>query len=264
MDTSPDMPVVTTERRGHVFLIGVNRPDKRNSYDVAVLEQLSAAYQLFDDDPDAWVGLLFAHGTDFTTGLDLAKVAAKLSSGSLFSPDEFDPWGLHGRSRTKPMVAAVQGWCITAGIELLLACDIRIAADDVRFTQMEVKRGIFPFGGATIRFTREVGWGNAMRWILTGEEFDAAEALRIGLVQEVVPTGQQFDRAFEIANQIAEQAAPLAVQAALASATTAIVEGEKAAVEKLMPSLFAVLGTEDAQEGVKSFVERREARYQGR
>ena len=100
-----------------------------------------------------------------------------------------NPWQVEGQQLTKPVVIAVQGTCLTLGIELMLASDIVVAADSATFAQIEVARGILPFGGATIRFPRAVGWGNAMRWILTGDTFDAAEALRIGLVQEVVPHG---------------------------------------------------------------------------
>src|SRR6187200_2328412 len=101
---------------------------------------------------------------------------------------------------------------MTLAIELMLAADIRIAASDARFSQMEINRGIYPFGGATTRLPRDAGWGNAMRWLLTGDEFDAAEALRIGLVQEVVEPGQQRDRAIELAERIATRSAPLAVR----------------------------------------------------
>ena len=109
----------------------------------------------------------------------------RIASGQDPFPDDGrDPWRLDG-DWTKPVVAAAQGWCLTLGIELLLAADIRIAAAGTRFAQLEVLRGIYPFGGATIRLPRQTGWGNAMRWLLTGDEFDADEALRIGLVQEV-------------------------------------------------------------------------------
>ena len=109
---------------------------------------------------------------------------------------------------------AVQGTCLTLGVELALASDIVVAADSTRFGQIEVRRGILPFGGATTRFAARVGWGDAMRWMLTGDTFDAAEALRIGLVQEVVPHGEQYERGLALAQTIAAQA-PLAVQATL-------------------------------------------------
>ena len=125
---------------------------------------------------------------------------------------------------------------MTLGIELLLAADIRIAATGTRFTQLEVQRGIYPFGGATIRLPREAGWGNAMRWLLTGDEFDAAEAHRIGLVQEVADdAAAALARAREIAHTIADRAAPLGVRATLASAPPGPRAGEAAAIERLRP-----------------------------
>ena len=137
---------------------------------------------------------------------------------------------------------AVQGTCLTLGIELMLASDIVVAADSATFAQLEVARGILPFGGATIRFPRAVGWGNAMRWILTGDTFDAAEALRIGLVQEVVPHGQQHARGLELAHRVAAQA-PLAVQAALANARIAVRDGDAAAEAALQPELVRLVSS---------------------
>ncbi|WP_432009900.1 crotonase/enoyl-CoA hydratase family protein [Streptomyces cucumeris] len=259
-------PVVTEELRDHVLLIGLNRPDKRNACNLEMLQALARAYQRLEDDPEAWVGVLFAHGDHFTAGLDLADVAPRIAEGAEFltEGDGVDPWGLVGRDRTKPVVAAVQGRCLTLGIELLLASDIRIAAADTRFSQLEVQRGIYPFGGATIRFPQDAGWGNAMRWLLTGDEFDAAEALRIGLVQEVVDPGTQRDRAVELAEHIARRAAPLAVRATLASARRARVEGHRPAAERLTEGVADLFRTEDAAEGVASFLERRPAEFQGR
>nr|WP_313885584.1 enoyl-CoA hydratase-related protein [Fodinicola feengrottensis] len=157
---------------------------------------------------------------------------------------------------------AVQGVSFTLSIELALAADIVVAADDVRFRQLEIGRGIMPFGGATFRAPAQLGWGNAMRFLLTAEEFGAAEALRIGLVQEVVPAGQQLQRAVEIAQIIAAQA-PLGVQATLANARIARKSAEQAAVEHLRQVVPEILASEDAAEGLNSFVERRTATFTG-
>src|SRR5690606_20869107 len=131
-----------------------------------------------------------------------------------------------------------------------------------RFAQLEVQRGILPFGGATIRFPRAAGWGDAMRWMLTGDAFDAAEAHRIGLVQEVVPHGRQLDRATELARRIAAQA-PLAVQATLANARRALHDPEGAATG-LQPELVRLAASEDAAIGMRAFLERRSAEFVGR
>jgi enoyl-CoA hydratase len=256
---------VTVERRGHVLLVGLNRPAKRNAFNLAMIDQLAAAYHQVETDYDVRCGVLFAHGDHFTGGLDLAEVGPLVREGRLdFSgPGRRDPWRKTG-TWTTPVVAAVQGWVMTLAIELLLAADIRIAASNSRFAQMEINRGIYAFGGATIRLPRDAGWGDAMRWLLTGEEYDAAEAHRIGLVQEVVEPGRQVDRAIELAEAIATKSAPLAVKTTLASAHRARLEGEAAAFARLEPDMAELFDSEDGREGVRSFIERREARFVGR
>ena len=255
---------VTTERRGELLLVGLDRASKRNAFDVPMFHQLCEAYATLERDDALRCLVLFAHGPHFTAGLDLAAIAPYFAQGKFPYPEGTpDPLGVFRPRGRKPVVVAVQGICLTIGIELLLACDVRVAADDTRFGQIEIKRGIYPVGGATIRLPREVGWGNAMRWLLTGDELDAAEAHRIGLVQEVVTVGTQLDRAVSIAQRIAAQA-PLGVQATLASARRSIVEGEEAAARALLPDLAPILASEDAREGLQSFLERRPARFVGK
>jgi enoyl-CoA hydratase/carnithine racemase len=258
------MPSVIVEKRNQVLHIGLNRPAKRNAFNVEMLEDLGRAYELLERDDSLRAGVVYAHGDNFTAGLDLAEVGPRLVEGSLDWPDDArNPWRNDGRPWTKPVVAAVHGWCMTLGIELLLAADIRIASTDARFAQVEVQRGIYPFGGATTRLPREAGWGNAMRWLLTGDEFDAAEALRIGLVQEVVEPGSQLDRAVELAERIATRSAPLAVRTTLEAAQRANREGERAAEDRFVDDVVALFKTQDGAEGLMSFMERRQARFVG-
>ena len=232
---------ITLEKQGHVLLIGFNRPKKMNAFDVAMLKELSAAYETYENDPDARCAVVFAHGEHFTAGLDLANVAPMVQSGTpLYGGSAVDPWGLHGKARTKPVV---------------------VAAKDARFAQIEIKRGIFPFGGATFRFVQVAGWGNAMRWLLTGDEFGADEAYRIGLVQEVTARGDERAGALAIAQTIAAQA-PLGVRATIASARKSLLE--EAAARVLIPEVQALMTTADAREGVQSFLERREAKFEGK
>jgi enoyl-CoA hydratase/carnithine racemase len=160
----------------------------------------------------------------------------------------------------KPLVIAVQGWCLTIGIELTLAADIRVAAEGTRFAQIEVKRGIFPIGGATVRLVQEAGWGNAMRILLTGDEFSAAEAFRIGLVQEVAAPGAQLERALAIAERISRQS-PSGVRATLASARLAREQGERAAFARMLADMQTAVAGKDAIEGLNAFLERREPRF---
>jgi len=262
-DTAPADGRITSERQDHAFLIGIDRPKKLNGFSPKMLVELAEAFTAFERDEAAWVGLLYAHGANFTAGLELDKVAPLMRErGSLYPQGSIDPLSLRPPIRSKPLVAAVQGICFTLGIELMLAADIVVAADDCRFAQIEVKRGIMAVGGATLRMVERAGWGNAQRYLLTGEEFGAAEALRLGFVQEVVPAGRQKERALEIAQAIAEQA-PLAVRASLLSSRIAVEQGPHAAIRELNAQQARLMVTEDAAEGVRSFTERRKGRFTG-
>lgn len=255
---------VSRERRNGVLLIGLDRAAKRNAFDLALWDDLCRAYGELERDDELRCGVLYAHGDHFTGGLDLPQWVPMFSSGTWNIPDGgLDPLGLTGPRLKKPIVAAVQGICLTIGIELLLATDVRVAATTTRFAQIEIKRGIYPVGGATLRFPREVGWANAMRWLLTGDEFDAAEALRIGLVQEVTAPGEQLARATALAEVIAAQA-PLGVYATLASSRAALPADERAAAERLLPDLRPLMTSDDVQEGLRAFAERRPGRFQGK
>jgi enoyl-CoA hydratase/carnithine racemase len=262
--TPAESPVLV-ERLGHVLLIGVNRPAKRNAWDLATIDAVGAAYQQLGEDPDLRVGVVHGVGEHFSAGLDLAEVGPAVAARgpeALSGGYDYDPFGVWRTPVPKPVVMAVQGIAYTLSIELALASDIVVAAADVRFRQLEVGRGILPFGGATFRAQASLGWGDAMRFLLTGEEFGAQEALRIGLVQEVVAPGEQRDRAVAIAQLIAAQA-PLGVQGTLANARVARAKGPAAAVDHLRGLLPGVLGSQDAAEGVRSFLERRQAEFTG-
>lgn len=244
--------------------MGIDRAHKRNAFGPEMLRGLAAAYGALESDGGLRVGLVFAHGDHFTAGLDLAAVGPLVARGERLTPEgAVDPWGITGPRVSKPIVVCVRGICFTLGIELILAADICVAARDARFAQIEIKRGIFPFGGATVRMADRVGWGNAMRYLLTGDELDAAEAHRIGLVQELTEPGDELERAAALAERIARQA-PLGVAASLRNARLAVERGADAAIADLRPTLTWLLGTEDAREGMLSFVERREGRFNGR
>jgi enoyl-CoA hydratase/carnithine racemase len=255
---------VVVERRGHVLTIGIDRPEKANAFDAEVIGGLALAYGRLAEDPELRVGLVHSRAAHFTAGLDLASIAPAIAAGGegLLPEGGRDPWRLFGEATTKPIVVAVHGRCYTAGLELVLAADICVAADDTLFGQMEVGRGIVAFGGATLRLPRRVGWGNAMRYLLTGDTFDAAEALRIGLVQHVVPRGEELDHALALADRIAAQA-PLAVQATLAEARAADAAAATEARDRLRPLITHLLATADAHEGIAALIERRAPTFTG-
>jgi len=255
------MDRITLDVHDHVLEIGLNRADKLNAFDLTMLRELSEAFTHYEETSALRCATLFAHGKAFTAGLDLGEVGPAVAKGApLFPQGQIDPLGL-GRRRTKPLVMGVQGYCFTIGIELCLAADIRIAAPDTTFGQIEINRGIFPFGGATLRWPSQSGWGNAMRWLLTGDRFGAEEALRIGLVQELADDPRA--KAREIADVVASRA-PLGVQATLRNAWQAVEEGPREAAQALLGEARVLMKSEDAAEGLKSFIERREAKFTGR
>jgi enoyl-CoA hydratase/carnithine racemase len=256
---------ITVEKDGRVLLIGIDRAKKLNGFSPQMLVGLAEAMTKLEKDEDAWVGLVFAHGANFTAGLELDKVMAyrRERGGAIYPEGLVDPLSLRPPIRTKPLVVAVQGICFTLGIELMLSADIVVAAENCRFAQIEVKRGIMPTGGATVRMVERAGWGNAQRYLLTGDEFGAGEALRLGFVQEVVSAGKEKERALAIARTIAEQA-PLAVRASLASSAIYAEQGPVAAIRQFNTEQGKLLASEDAKEGIRSFVERRQGRFTGK
>ena len=258
---------IDTAVRGHVLLIGINRPAKRNGFTAKMFRELAEAYTRLDDDPALRVGVLHAAGEHFTAGLDLPSVAPLMQRGERAVPDGLvDPNDLgmpRYRRRTKPMVAAVKGITFTVGIELMLAADIVVAASDCRFSQLEVKRGIMATGGATLRMAERSGLGNAMLHLLTGDEFGAAEALRLNYVQKVVGPAQVLREALQIAEQIAAQA-PLAVVATRLNVLKVLEEGPMAAMHEFETTQKRLANSDDAAEGLRSFVEKRAARFEGR
>ena len=265
--TPPPEGNIDTQVIGHVLLIGINRPAKRNGWTPPMFRQLAEAYTRLDDDPQLRVGVLHAFGDHFTAGLDLPAVSAYMQRGEKAIPEglvEPHDYGLPGyRRRTKPMVVAVKGICFTVGIELMLGADIVVAADNCRFSQMEVQRGIMATGGATLRMAERAGVGNALLHLLSADVFDSAEALRCNFVQRVVPRPELLDATLALARQIAAQA-PQAVIETRRNVLKAIELGQAAAVADFIPVQQRLSHSEDAAEGVRSFIEKRPARFTGR
>jgi enoyl-CoA hydratase len=257
-----DAPQIRSEVDGRVVKITVDNARKKNAFVPEMMVALSDALTSFDRDDEQWVAVLCAAGEHTTAGLDMPKFFGPSASRVEAPADSVDPFALKRRT-LKPVVAVVQGITLTVGIEMMLAADIVIAADTARFCQMEAKRGIAPLGGAHFRFLTRTGWGNAMYHLLLCDEFDAQRAREIGLVQEVVPFGRHVERGMQIAHAIARNA-PLGVRATKQAALRYIEAAEAAAIAAIPAIRERVLGSEDAREGIRSFVERREARFSGR
>ncbi len=260
--TSPT-PKLTIEKRGHLMLIGINRPEKKNAFDVEILRGLSSAYTELSDNPDYRCGIVHAHGDSFTAGLDLGNVFPRFveDGTKVFVVENgVDPYRNFGRSCIKPVIMAVKGYCFTAGIELALAADMMVAAENTVFGQIEVKRGIFPFGGATYRLPAVMGWYNAMRYMTTGETFTAEQAKQFGMVQEIVP-GDPLTKAIELGELICENA-PLGVQGVLRNARK-VYDQPKEVSHALLTEIQEISKSDDAKEGVLSLIEKRKANFKG-
>ena len=252
----------------HILVLTVDRVEKKNAFTPKITSELEDALTRLDEDPELFVGVLTFAGDHTTAGLEMPlfftdearTAAAERRAGQTEPP--VDPFSL-GRRLTKPRITALQGITFTIGIEIALGGDIVIAASDLRMCQLEPKRGLAPLGGATVRYVQRAGWGNAMYHLLRADEFGAEEAYRIGLVQEVVEPGQQRERAIELARELL-QCSPTALRHTIANARIALDEDEPAAIAAIAEMERTVRATEDFQEGIASFIERRPAKFTGR
>ncbi|WP_147268222.1 enoyl-CoA hydratase-related protein [Spongiactinospora rosea] len=259
-----EQETVHYEKRDRLALIRLDRPDVANAIDPPTLQALGESYHRADNDEEVVVVVLHAAGPDFSVGLDPVSFLPTLQART-YSPDgpgRINPFGTTTRL-SKPLVAAVQGRVGAMAHELMLAADIRVAASDTGFSQGEVSRGTTPAGGGGLRMPLEVGWGNAMRWILTGEPWDAAEALRLGLVQEVVEPGRQLARAVALAEMIAAHP-PLALRETLRVGRLAMEGHAHQVFAELVPALYRLLGTQDFAERLEALREGRDPVYVGR
>ena len=248
--------LITTQTEDNIFLIGLNRPEKRNALNPDMLRALSRAYTHFEHTKELRVAIVHAHGDHFSGGLELDACAEELMSPTStlqLVPDGcIDPWGIKTKRVSKPVIMTAKGYTLTASIELALASDIVIAADDAKFAQLEISRGAFPVGGATTRWQLACGYQNAMRYLLTGDFFDAEEARRIGLVQDIVKKEDLLDYAKDMAKRIAAHA-PRGVRATLQTARMVQDNGQQAGADLLYPLIYAMWSTEDLQRGINSF-----------
>ncbi len=256
---------LSTQIDGHLLIITIDRRDKLNAITPEILDAMSQAYQELEDNIDLWAAVLTFAGEHTTAGLELTRFFGEGSNYyETLDPEDTRPDAFALRRRCKkPVVMAVQGITYTVAIEMLLVADIVIAADDCRFRQLEAKRGLAVLGGGHARYVQRAGWGNAMYHLLRADEFNAERALQIGFVQEVVPAGEQIKRAIEIGHEICESA-PLACQEMKRAALVLLDQGESASLNEVDRMREVTGNSEDAKEGIASFVERREAQFSGR
>ncbi len=263
------MPV-NFEKRDKIAVITINRPEAMNAIDPETSEELGKAWTDFRDDPNLWVAILTGAGDKaFSAGADLKKMIPMLGTLSAFERKEREDKfpGLGGITRNlniwKPIIAAINGFCLAGGLEMALSCDLRVAAEHATFGLLEVSRGIIPGAGGTQRLPRMIPMAKAMEIILMAQRIDAQEALRLGLVNRVVPAAEVMPTALKMAEAILQNG-PLAVRAA----KEAIIRGlslpleEGLRLECVLQSYL--LQTADAKEGPKAFAEKRKANFQAR
>ncbi len=273
-----------TERDGHVLVVTMNRPDRRNALSLEMMQGMSRAWDEANADPDVRVVILTGAGGAFCAGADLAAMteqapgdafaAAEAAGDEASAADDANATVaeiadgvikplLKGFLLDKPLIAAVEGPAIAGGTEILQATDIRIAGESARFGVSEVRWGLYPLGGSAVRLRRQIPYTVAADLLLTGRHLTAAEAQRIGLIGEVVPDGTALDRAREVAAAIAANG-PVAVQAVLRAlrATEGVPEREAMRIDSQIG--MAVYASDDAREGPKAFMEKRTPQFTGK
>ncbi|WP_332758940.1 crotonase/enoyl-CoA hydratase family protein [Streptomyces sp. MT206] len=257
---------LTVERRGATLVLTMNRPEAKNALSLPLLVGLYDGWLEADADDGIRSVVLTGAGGDFCAGMDLKTLAGKGMAGDQYRDRlKADPdlhWKAmlrHHRPR-KPVIAAVEGYCVAGGTEILQGTDIRVAGEGATFGLFEVRRGLFPIGGSTVRLPRQIPRTHALEMLLTGRPYSAAEAERIGLVGRVVPDGTALAEALEIAERI-NACGPLAVEAVKASVyeSAEMTETEGLAAELVRG--WPVFDTADAREGASAFAEKRAAVY---
>ena len=273
LTSTPDLLV---ERRGHVMVVTLNRPEARNAFSAGMLMGAHDAWHELDEDPELRVAVLTGAGGTFCSGMDLKAlgevdvvppdadaVTSDAPSNRASDPLEVAWHALLRHFRpSKPIVAAVEGYCVAGGTEILQATELRVAGESAQFAIAEVRRGLFPLGGSTVRLQHQIPFTMAADLLLTGRMISAAEAKEIGLIGHVVPDGEALDKAIELAEMIASNG-PIAVQAVLASmrATRDLPEAEGLALEQELG--FPVFATNDAKEGPRAFKGKRPPEFTG-
>jgi enoyl-CoA hydratase len=268
---------VLYEKKGRVAYVTLNRPQRRNALNLPAMRLLALAWTDFREDPETWVAIVTGGGDrDFCVGADLKEfipaVTEQIDELSTFDKsllgEDFDARAplvavLREGDLFKPVIAAVNGICSAGGMELLQGTDIRIASENATFSVAEVKRGLFPGGGSTVRLPRQIPYARAMEILLTGDPISAQEAYDLGLVNQVVPRSQLMDAAQRMAERILENG-PLAVQAIKESVQKGMGMTVPDAMEFELQQAARVFATEDAKEGPLAFLQKRKPNWKGR
>lgn len=264
-----EQPHLLVEQDGHVLTLTMNRPEARNALSAEMVVRLTDAWAQINEDPTIRVAILTGSGGHFSSGADLKAMAGGYGDDNEWTrrsrSDPEMPWKalLRNYRLTKPLIAAVEGYAVAGGTEMLQACDIRVAGESAQFGLFEVKRGLFPIGGSTVRLRRQIPYTRAAEILLVGDFIPARDALEMGLIGRVVADGEALKTAREIADKIAANG-PLSVQAILRSLRETEGLTEEQALQKELEIGLPVFGTEDAREGPKAFAEKRTPNFKGK
>jgi enoyl-CoA hydratase len=265
-------PAVLNDLDGHVATVTINRPEARNAVNPEVLVRLSDAWDAIDSDDSVRVAILTGTGEHFCAGADLDKLVGKLMAGG--EPDtEFEAriqqdysliykGFLRDYQLAKPLIAAVEGFCLAGGTEILQATDVRVAGESAEFGITEAKWGLFPMAGSPTRLKRQIPFTKAMEMLLTAGRYSARDALSFGLIGHVVPDGQALKKARELADQIAENG-PLAVRGIKEAVLATEFLPESEALAKEFEIGMKVMSSKDAREGPRAFKEKRKPDFTG-
>ena len=255
------MPV-SYELVGHVATITLDRPDALNAVDLDTWQAFSDATARLEADPEAWLGIITGSGRAFSAGADLGSTIPRMLDDPDHNPYVGPGTIMRGQMATKPLIAAINGHALGGGLEIVLACDVRVAAEGARLGAPEVTIGLIPGWGGTQRLPRQLPWAVAAGLILTGQPLTAQEALQVGLVNAVVPAEQVMTEARRWAEMMCK-CGPLALRAAKRAmvACSQLPLEEGLAVEQRLFNSLAY--THDVREGLAAFIEKRPPRFKG-
>jgi len=249
-------PLIECTRDEHTLIVTMRRDAKRNAVDRELADAISEALDELDDDPDLWVGVLTGGASFFSAGSDL-------TAGGDYFTERGGEYGIIRRRRVKPLIAAVEGFALGGGMEIVLACDLVVAAEGARFGLPEVSIGVVPACAGLFRAPRSLPMNLARELILTGEPISAERAHAAGFVNVLAAPGSTLDAAVALARRISRNA-PLSVQACLAAINGQLDAENELGWELTDVAKNAIVGTADADEGVRSFLERRPPQWQAR
>jgi enoyl-CoA hydratase len=251
---------ILTEKHNRVGLVRLNRPQALNALNALLMEELTGALEVFDADPDIGCIVITGNERAFAAGADIKEMADASAIDMLVSDhiSRFDRL----RLIKKPVIAAVSGWCLGGGNELVMSCDMVVASESARFGQPEINIGVIPGAGGTQRLTKAVGKAIAMEMVLNNRTLTAEEALRYGLVNRVVPVERYLEEALDLAAQIAERA-PLAVRLGKEAVNHAFESFLSDGLKDERRSFYLLFASQDQKEGMAAFVDKRKAEWKG-